>query len=387
MPEPAKVAAVRSLLPATGAGIYLNAGAAGPMSTETQRAIDEQAQRELTTGRGHPDLAIETLERVNEARAAVAAVLVADPDAITINHGDGRRPARRARRDRMAGGRPRPHDGARGARARPPARTTSATTRGWRSTSSTSAAATTVTAGRAMTAVVAAFDGGTRAPGARDRREPRPADDRRRPAAPADRRARPRCGCERPRRRVAGRRRDPGVRRRPGRRRLRRPGVDLAARAGGHGRRLATGGSRTGDGRRPSSTGRRSSGSRGPAGGCRCTSACRGRRSGRPGWPPRRSTGSHDPRRDHADPARADGDARLVPDRGLDGRAAPGTSSRRRVFAILADVAALDALRISVGFWATEEELDRFADAVELLARHTPSTLPAAADADDPGQR
>ena len=47
-----------------------------------------------------------------------------------------------------------------------------------------------------------------------------------------------------------------------------------------------------------------------------------------------------------------------------------------RVFAILADVPALDALRISVGFWATEEELERFADAVELLARHTPSTLP-----------
>ena len=95
MPEPAKVAAVRSLLPATGAGIYLNAGTAGPMSTETQRAIDEQAQRELTTGRGHPDLAFETLERVNEARAAVAAVLVADPDAITINHGtvDGLRAA------------------------------------------------------------------------------------------------------------------------------------------------------------------------------------------------------------------------------------------------------------------------------------------------------
>jgi selenocysteine lyase/cysteine desulfurase len=47
-----------------------------------------------------------------------------------------------------------------------------------------------------------------------------------------------------------------------------------------------------------------------------------------------------------------------------------------RVFAILADVPALDALRISVGFWATEEELERFAEAVELLARHTPSTLP-----------
>ena len=87
MPEPAKVAAVRTLLPATGAGIYLNAALAGPMPSETQRAMDEQAQRELTTGRGHPDLAFETLERVGEARAAVAAVLVADPDDITLVHG------------------------------------------------------------------------------------------------------------------------------------------------------------------------------------------------------------------------------------------------------------------------------------------------------------
>jgi selenocysteine lyase/cysteine desulfurase len=87
MPEPAKVAAVRTLLPATGAGIYLNAALAGPMPSETQRAMDEQAQRELTTGRGHPDLVFETLERVAEARAAVAAVLVADPDDVALVHG------------------------------------------------------------------------------------------------------------------------------------------------------------------------------------------------------------------------------------------------------------------------------------------------------------
>ena len=46
------------------------------------------------------------------------------------------------------------------------------------------------------------------------------------------------------------------------------------------------------------------------------------------------------------------------------------------MFAIMADVPTLDALRISVGFWTTDEELDRFADAVELLASHTPATLP-----------
>ena len=47
-----------------------------------------------------------------------------------------------------------------------------------------------------------------------------------------------------------------------------------------------------------------------------------------------------------------------------------------RTFAILRDLPMLDALRISVGFWTTEDELERFAVGVELLAGHTPETLP-----------
>ncbi len=86
MPEPEKVAAVRLLLPATGAGIYLNAGSTGPMAAETQRAMDEQAARELAMGRAHPDQWPEVLERMAEARASVAAVLVADPDDIALTH-------------------------------------------------------------------------------------------------------------------------------------------------------------------------------------------------------------------------------------------------------------------------------------------------------------
>ena len=86
MPEPAKVAAIRALLPATGAGIYLNAGTAGPMPSETQRAMDEQAQRELATGRAHPDMLPEILERMGEARAAVAAVIVAGGDDVALTH-------------------------------------------------------------------------------------------------------------------------------------------------------------------------------------------------------------------------------------------------------------------------------------------------------------
>ena len=46
------------------------------------------------------------------------------------------------------------------------------------------------------------------------------------------------------------------------------------------------------------------------------------------------------------------------------------------MFAIIRDMPTLDALRISVGFLNTEEELERFASAVELLAAHTPETIP-----------
>jgi L-cysteine/cystine lyase len=86
MPEPDRVRAVREALPATAAGIYLNAGTAGPLPAETQRAMDEQAARELAVGRAYLDLWPETVERMAEARAAVAAVLVADPTDIALTH-------------------------------------------------------------------------------------------------------------------------------------------------------------------------------------------------------------------------------------------------------------------------------------------------------------
>jgi selenocysteine lyase/cysteine desulfurase len=47
-----------------------------------------------------------------------------------------------------------------------------------------------------------------------------------------------------------------------------------------------------------------------------------------------------------------------------------------RSFAIIRDLPALDALRASVGFWNTEEELERFARCVELVAAHTPESIP-----------
>lgn len=86
MPDPDKVAAVRSLLPATAAGIYLNAGTCGPIPAEAQRVMDDQAARELAVGRAHPDLWPDALLRMDEARSAVAATLVADPSDIALTH-------------------------------------------------------------------------------------------------------------------------------------------------------------------------------------------------------------------------------------------------------------------------------------------------------------
>jgi L-cysteine/cystine lyase len=47
-----------------------------------------------------------------------------------------------------------------------------------------------------------------------------------------------------------------------------------------------------------------------------------------------------------------------------------------RVFAVLRSVPLVDALRISVAAFNSEAELDRFLVAVELLAGHTPETVP-----------
>jgi L-cysteine/cystine lyase len=47
-----------------------------------------------------------------------------------------------------------------------------------------------------------------------------------------------------------------------------------------------------------------------------------------------------------------------------------------RVFAIARTIPSLDAVRFSVGFFTSEEELDKLADAVELIASHTPDSIP-----------
>jgi L-cysteine/cystine lyase len=85
-PDADRLASVRAALPALEAGIYLNTGSVGPLPAETAAAMNEIAAYELTTGRAHPDYFDETLQRMAEARAAVAAVLVADPADVALTH-------------------------------------------------------------------------------------------------------------------------------------------------------------------------------------------------------------------------------------------------------------------------------------------------------------
>jgi L-cysteine/cystine lyase len=86
MPDPEKLTAVREALPALSAGIYLNTGSVGPMPAETAAAMADIATYERDLGRAHPDYFVESLARLDEARAGVAAVLGTDVGAVGLTH-------------------------------------------------------------------------------------------------------------------------------------------------------------------------------------------------------------------------------------------------------------------------------------------------------------
>ncbi|HEX5149631.1 MAG TPA: aminotransferase class V-fold PLP-dependent enzyme [Candidatus Limnocylindrales bacterium] len=86
LPDAEKLAAIREALPALSAGIYLNTGSAGPLPAETAAAMAEIAARERDVGRAHDDVFEESLIRFAEARAAVAAVLGTDVGAVGLAH-------------------------------------------------------------------------------------------------------------------------------------------------------------------------------------------------------------------------------------------------------------------------------------------------------------
>ena len=85
-PDDDRLTTVRAALPALEAGIYLNTGSVGPLPAETAAAMAELETYELQTGRAHPDYWTETQQRMAEARAAVAAVLTADAADIALTH-------------------------------------------------------------------------------------------------------------------------------------------------------------------------------------------------------------------------------------------------------------------------------------------------------------
>jgi selenocysteine lyase/cysteine desulfurase len=86
MPDDEKLAAIRELLPATSAGIYLNTADAGPLPSETARAMSDAAEWELRTGRANAAQLEEREVRLDEARAALAAILHADIEHVAVTH-------------------------------------------------------------------------------------------------------------------------------------------------------------------------------------------------------------------------------------------------------------------------------------------------------------
>jgi len=86
MPDDEKLVAVRAALPSLAAGIQLNTGSAGPMPAEAAAAMVEMIEYERSIGRSHYDYYLEGLERMDEARAGAAAVIGAELGSIALTH-------------------------------------------------------------------------------------------------------------------------------------------------------------------------------------------------------------------------------------------------------------------------------------------------------------
>jgi selenocysteine lyase/cysteine desulfurase len=87
LPDPDKLRAVRDALPAVSAQVYLDTATAGPVPSETAAAMAEIAEHELRFGRIHPVGRADAAERHGEARAALAAVVSADIGSIALTRG------------------------------------------------------------------------------------------------------------------------------------------------------------------------------------------------------------------------------------------------------------------------------------------------------------
>jgi L-cysteine/cystine lyase len=81
-----KLAALRAALPATRAGIYLDTGTCGPIPAESAEAMRRAEERELALGRATGDAHEELRDRMAEARGALAAVLGTDMNGVALTH-------------------------------------------------------------------------------------------------------------------------------------------------------------------------------------------------------------------------------------------------------------------------------------------------------------
>jgi selenocysteine lyase/cysteine desulfurase len=88
-----RVRAIREVLTASGAGIYLAAHLAGPLPAESLAAARESDEMDLRVGRVGPDRTEDLAQRDREARAVLAAATHVPPDRLVLVHGaaDGAR--------------------------------------------------------------------------------------------------------------------------------------------------------------------------------------------------------------------------------------------------------------------------------------------------------
>jgi L-cysteine/cystine lyase len=86
MPDDEKLVAIRAALPSLSAAIQLNTGSAGPLPADAAAAMTELETYERDFGRALFDYYLELVQRIDEARAGVAAVLHADLEEIALTH-------------------------------------------------------------------------------------------------------------------------------------------------------------------------------------------------------------------------------------------------------------------------------------------------------------
>ena len=84
MSDEDRVAELRKLIPATGAGIYLDTAYRGPLPADTHAAMAEAEEWELRVGRAGEGRDEDVAQKRDEARAVIAALIGANPDDIRL---------------------------------------------------------------------------------------------------------------------------------------------------------------------------------------------------------------------------------------------------------------------------------------------------------------